>query len=333
MLSKEYGITWNQAYGVLNLNDEVVIPSEIGEELAKDLFNKKVKNGHFKSILEDNLPKTMAYLNSTDVKKSININYKDVKDAFANYEEDNQRYKFTTNSMTFEIGINSYTYKGKEKKHEEELGNKIEHFLRSELKLDWISHNQLKREKKKYQNTDFEGFRIIRDFGPDRIEIVNIELKPSNDISYVSDAISQAINYKQYSNYTYIALPLFDLKNFYDPERYMSFYKMAEDNELGIISIDIDPNNNDIMGVNSILTPKKREIINNEQLTDIIEKSNTKYCPLCNHYILSTAKENSPEKDTSDEDITNCGCQVINDNEAVCMRQVMEKGMIKWYNM
>ena len=66
---------------------------------------------------------------------------------------------------------------------------------------------------------DFAGFRIRDMLIHDDIDVIAIELKPENDHASISNAISQAINYKQFSTHTYIAAPKFDSHNFFEPRQ------------------------------------------------------------------------------------------------------------------
>ena len=74
----------------------------------------------------------------------------------------------------------------------------------------------------------------------------NFDLKPTNEISQISTAISQAINYKEKANYTYIVIPQLDYEAFYDPDRFTSFIDLCKKNQIGIISVRMDIEKNEI---------------------------------------------------------------------------------------
>ncbi|MEA3450920.1 MAG: hypothetical protein U9Q83_03345, partial [Bacteroidota bacterium] len=262
-------------------------------------------------------PTLKCYLSKNNFDFS-NFDITSAKNKFSETVVNNQRYKFTTRSFSFELGIEQYTYKGKTRKIEVELGEKLfkSGKLKELLKLDFIPHQQEKRKYKKYQNVDFEGFRIIKQISSDEIEIINVELKPSNKIEYVSDAISQAVNYKESANKTYIAIPLFDPKSFYDADRFQNFIRLCEENELGIISININPESHEILGLDIILNAKKRELVRHDRANELLEQDGKIYCPLC-HRIVS-----------NDNNRTRCGWSVEIGDNTKCMKQIMENSMI-----
>ena len=188
--------------------------------------------------------------------------------------------------------------------------------------MDFLYHAQEDRELGKYQNVDYEGIRIHSSYSGDEVLFYNFELKPTNSIEYISDAISQAVNYKEFSNFTYIVIPLFDPQNFYDSDRYNNFVKLATDNELGILSIDINPNTHEIQDVTEIMTAPKREIDDPSRLMELLSREEREYCPLCRKICKN------------DQSREHCGWRVSlsseQDNEDVesCMKMLMEKNIM-----
>ncbi len=146
-----------------------------------------------------------------------------------------------------------------------------------------------------------------------------IELKPSNKIESISEAISQAVNYKERANKTYIAIPLFDPKSFYDIERYHNFILLCKENDLGIISIAIDFETHKIHDVDIILQSPWRELSNLDTLNELLKIDLKSYCKLCQKIVCNDENER----------ISDCGWAVPTGPEIYsCMKLLFEKKMI-----
>lgn len=328
-IQKEFGFTWTRTqgqFGTLSLV-RVDLISTVGEELAKNLFHKRVKEGNINNKIREFLPNFFEYLETHGFDKN-NLNLSEVKKGFKDFSYDNQKYKFITNSQDFKLSIENYSYKSTRTndnlKAELELGEKIEPKLKSRLKLDKIYHQQERREYGKFQNVDFEGYRIISQLKGDEIEVVNIELKPTNKIEDISKAISQAVNYKESANRTYIAIPLFDSKSFYEPERYITFLKLCEENQIGIISINIDTNTHEVQDLDIVLEAPARQLLQPERAFKLLnDKSDKKeFCYMCNRIVSSKAEDR----------INNCQWTIQSkegqDQKISCMKLLLEKSML-----
>lgn len=317
-----FGLRWVRTtgqFGTLSL-ESVVIPPEIGEEIATMLITEKSKKtkGYFNETLEVFLPELTKYLNSPGFdKKRLDISL--AKNKFSEKTIDNRRFKFPNRSLYFEIGIEQYTYVTKNKRSAEfDLGEEILDLIENKLKLDSVKHKQEKRKYGIHQNADFEGYRIIRGLKGDDIEIINIELKPSNRIESVSEAISQAVNYKERANRTFIALPLFDPKSFYDIDRYHNFISLCKENDLGIISINIDVETHKIQDVDIILQAPKRELTNFSTLNDLLQIDDKGFCKLCQKIVSNEYNLR----------VSDCGWLIAKDQEPPgCMKLLFEGKM------
>lgn len=305
-------------FGTLTL-ESVTLNPEIGEEIATSMIlekNKKNKSGYFTPILERYLPEVTKYLNTPgfDLKK-LDITL--AKNRFSETTIENQRYKFTTKSLYFELGIEQYTYVTDNKRSAEyDLGENILELIGNKLKLDSIKHKQEKRKYGIHQNADFEGYSIIKGLKGDDIEVINIELKPSNKIESVSEAISQAVNYKERANRTYIAIPLFDPKSFYDNDRYGNFISLCKENDLGIISIAIEVETHKINDVDIILQAPKRDISNFSTLNDLLHLDQKGFCKLCQKIVSNDENQR----------VSDCGWLVVKaQGEPGCMKILFEK--------
>jgi len=289
--------------------DTITLSSEIGEEIAKQIMSEGRKEGFLTEIVEEFLKGLYSYLNNCKFDKK-NIDLSDVKDGFTStINSKNERYKFSTRSNKFQLGISQYSFHSGNDKDEYELGVIIEEDLRKILQLEKIWHKQEKRTLGKYQNVDFEGYRISRNLGGDEIEVINIELKPTNKIEAVSDAISQSINYKEKSQKTYIAIPLFDPRNFYDTIRFNNFVKLCVENQVGIITIYIDPETNTYSNLDIVLEAPRREIQNFKIINEILQSDKREYCILCRKIVKTNDR------------IQDCGWPA----KEICMKDSFEK--------
>jgi RNA binding exosome subunit len=318
--STEFNFEWSKGKGQSGtlILDKITLSSEIGEEIAKKLMAENRQEGYFNETIEEFLNTLYAYLEKCKFDKK-NIELGLVKESLTTTNNNkNERYKFSTRSNKFQIGVAQYSFRSGSDKSEFELGKTIEDSLRKILQLENIYHKQEERKHRKYQNVDFEGYRIVRTLSGDEIEVINVELKPSNKIEAVSEAISQSINYKEKAQKTYIAIPLFDPRNFYDTGRFYNFVKLCEENEVGIISINIDPESHKFIGLDIVLEAPKREIQNYDVATELLQIDKREYCVLCRKIVKT------------DDRLKNCGWSIINENDqSTCMKNSFEKIAIK----
>lgn len=316
---EKFGIVWKVSpgnSGPLVLSEEINLPEELGLELAQKLMLEFEKNinlrKNIKSEIEKFIPSFYNYFNNEK------INFKNLKDKLKSFTtKDNKKYKFTTKSHEFELLSDHYAYP----KREVDLGNEIRVYVEELLGLNMLNHSQESRKKGKYQNTDLEGYKIIESIDKDSIEIYSIELKPSNKIDQVSDAISQAVNYKSTSHRTYIAIPKFDYKNFYDLDRYKMFYRLCEENRIGIISINLDSFDK-VEGVEIALSAPYHEIEDISKIKDLVFKPGNgpkrELCPMCHRVVTIESSESIVIRD-------NCKWK-IGDN---CFKILLENKIIQ----
>lgn len=317
---RDYGFEWSKSRGQFGtiVLQSINLTQEVGEELAEFLMEQEIDKGNISESIESFLPVLYAYAKKY-APHELKINIKEAKSKFSAKTIKNQRFKFSTRSQSFELGIDQFSYQTG-RKSEVDLGNLIEEKLKDMLGLDELWHRQEERKGGKYQNVDFEGYRVIRQLKGDDLEVVNIELKPSNSIDSVSDAISQGINYKEFANKTYIAIPLFNPQNFYDVDRFKNFVKLCEENGLGIISINLDTRKeNKLLGLDIILEASKREILDNTRLNRMLrdeDKNPKEFCNLCQRVVL--------QKDR----IRNCGWSISVRENSQCMKELMEQKIL-----
>lgn len=299
---------------------EIALTENIGKELAAFcMLDKKIEEGNFDEIIRSNISELYAFLRGED---SI-VDYSAARDGFKSFSDKNHSYKFSVgrNSQKFKKAINEYSYRDKDIGiNENELGKQISDKIRKMFSLDIIDHSQLKRGAGKYQNVDIEGIRISRQIDHDRFLMYNFELKATNKISSISEAISQAINYKSYANFTYIIIPLFDQNTFFDTDRLEGLVELCEKNEIGIVSININTNNHEIIDLNEVLKAPYRDIESPDRIKEIIEdkKRVPQYeaCPLCRKIVNKSERKN-------------CGWLIVNGGDSFCMKEQMEKMFMK----
>lgn len=304
---RQNGFEWVKSkgqFGALSLMG-VNLDKTVGQEIAELLMSENHKEGELTVSLKSKLINLYDYLRGNNPPE---INYDEAKNGFRSFSLNNKKYRFRTKANKYIIGSESFVYDGSEK----ELGDVIFLSLKTRLGLDYLTHSQTKRSEKKFLNCDFEGYKIKKLFQRDEIEFYNFELKPSNKIESVSDAINQALNYKDKSNYTFIIIP-----NFSDIEddRSDDFRRRCVELSMGIISIDfVKDNKKEIEDISIVLDApwRKFEDTNTIQqyLNSDIENPRT-FCPLCQKIV----EVNDREK--------NCGWK--HSVNSRCMKEFLEQ--------
>lgn len=304
---------------------EVNLPPEVGTGLAKRAMQKGKDKGEFIEFTRKELPKLDNYVNKSQDEK-IYIDYKKYAyDRFKDYSENNEGFKFQQGRGDyFEKSKLVYKYKGKDtRKGEIELGKLIiknnynPRFIKDMLKLTELVHEQENRGFGKLQNVDLIGIKINPKVGGDSVSMYTFELKATNSIQSVSEAITQAVNYRGKSHYTYIVIPMFDGRTFHDGERMEEFLDMCRINKIGVISIDIEDGIEDedkVVGVTKVLDAPQTPLEDSECLLKYLEKHNYEMCPLCRKIV---------KKDDRSE---RCGWK---DNDGNCMKDLMEDMLSK----
>jgi hypothetical protein len=291
---------------------QITLPAEIGTEIGNLLLAENTAKGNFTAVIEKYLPELTKYLGGR--KDLLIIN--EARDGFKEASKGKEGYRFTPgrNSQRFERAINEYSYKGEEKRqNENEFGELIKEHLQQALELDWLEHVQTGRRAGKYQNVDFEGFKVAKGVTADEFLMYNFELKPSNKISSVSESISQAINYKQEAHFTYIIIPNFNQNSFYNPERFSGFLELCRSNQIGIISIEMDDDSDTVSEVVVVLKAVRSELENIERLANMISPAGWEHCPLCNRIVQKEERIECPWKVADRSDVVRCMKLIMQD--------------------
>ncbi|MDF3822620.1 hypothetical protein P3G55_22150 [Leptospira sp. 96542] len=320
----QYNITWQTVQGKggpINLYN-IEFPSYLGEQLAKTLLDstefKNASTGieyNIFDFLKQKIPNLFSYLE--DDTRYISLTY--FKEGFKSVSKGSFGFKFKQGrSPLFSKTINEYTYLNKSESQDElELGNQIVEKIQSLLTLDELDHIQSERKGGKYQNYDFVGFSKKKNPSGEILEIYTFELKASNKVASISEAISQATSYKSTSNYTYIIIPMFDKKLFHDEDRFDSFIDLCKENGLGIITVEVDPKKHTVLDVYEIIGPKKLEILDHSLYFSILENKNLEYCQLCNAIVSKESDRNG------------CNWMVNLDTDSKCMKILFQEKMAK----
>ncbi|TGM58548.1 hypothetical protein [Leptospira adleri] len=320
----QFNIMWQTVQGKggpINLSS-IDLPANIGEQLAKSLIdssgfrdNNSDQDANVFDYLKEWLPNLFKYLD--DDTRYISLT--NFKEGFKAVSKGSYAFKFKPGkSPIFTKIINEYVYLNKNESQDElELGNQIEERLKTLIGLDDLEHKQLERRGGKYQNYDFVGFKKKINPKEDDLEIYTFELKASNKISSISEAISQATSYKSTSNYTYIIIPMFDKKLFHDETRFESFVDLCRENGLGIITIEVDPKKHKVIDVYEVITPRKLEILDFALLDEIFISKNLEFCQLCRR-IASTGSDRN-----------GCGWMINLESDSQCMKILFQEKMTK----
>jgi hypothetical protein len=327
---KKYGFIWNavQGYaGPIELKS-VELQSDIGRILAEKAYKDGIKEGHFvNDILKQYIPELFDYLGEEFV--TTNLSFSDVKDEFKSKTIDNKVYKCSGYAgVKFKQSTSEYKYASgqNDRKKEYSFGQLI---INSEngkaffngLGLVFFEHVQNSRKSGKYQNVDFQGFKIKRTMDEDYFVMYNFELKPSNEIPQISTAISQAINYKEKANYTYIIIPQFDHDSFYDSERYVNLMDLCKKNQIGIISVRMS-SNNEVDDVLEVLPAEETRIADYSDLKRLTDNQGYEKCPVCYKIVKNDQKREG------------CGWRIVFDDgegneQQGCMKTSLGEMVIK----
>jgi hypothetical protein len=307
---KEFSFYWRGAQGKggpIRL-EKIELGSDIGIELAELSMDEKIEEGNLRDdIIKKKFLKDLAkYLGE---KFSVIIDLQDVRTGFKSYEKDSQIYKYNVGRNNFEFKLHTSKYEfqpGKSRKREHAFGEYIKEKLKEELKLDYLNHSQLGREGGKFENDDLRGYKILRKITEDTIDMYNFELKPDNRIESISLAISQSVNYKSRANYTYVVMPNVSEASFHDTDRLASIQQICMENQIGLISIEM--NNNEFDQVVIVTDPKRTNLDDESNLITLLDEHNISFCPLCRRFV--------------DEERSTCG---LTDSEGNCLRDKLEK--------
>jgi hypothetical protein len=333
-----FGFFWEPGGGQAGtlILKSIRLTEDFGVEVGKYLLqNKSIQirkktTDEFKNLFDvilDIIPKLKEFVK---IYNNIEIDLSIVRETIkkVSLEDDKEQIKFFQNSFRFYKEKKVINYKEGEIK----LGEAIKEKIKQKFEFDEIYLKQLERKEKKYENLDILGLKIKSSIKGDDVEIYSFELKPSNDVSDISSAISQAVNYKKYSNFTYIVIPFFDIQTFYDKDRLQYFYDLCIENELGIVSVNLDltTDNQKIDDLDIVIKAKKREISDLKWLKfallgDLEMQKNgesREYCCVCNKIVSIGYKRK--EK---------CGW-LINSNENIvyCKKELEEKNNLLLMN-
>ncbi|TGN19166.1 hypothetical protein [Leptospira idonii] len=243
----------------------------------------------------------------------------DFKEGFKSISKGSYGFKFKQGrSSVFTKTINEYIYLNKNESQDElELGNQIQEKIKSLLTLDELDHIQSERKGGKYQNYDFIGYTKKKTPQGENLEIFTFELKATNKVSSISEAISQATSYKSTSNYTYIIIPMFDKKLFHDESRFDSFIDLCKENGLGILTIEVDPKKHQVLDVYEIIAPKKLEILDYSLYFGLLESKNLELCRMCKAIV------------SKEPDRKGCEWMINLENDSQCMKLLFQEKMVK----
>lgn len=272
---KEYGLNWKIGRGRSGtiILKEIKIPGAWGDEINTKLSGSK----EIKTATQENplnlykwfkiqTPKLHQYL---DIISKNDKNNRVVVDGISLYDlkkslndlviDPKLQITFLPRKYDFYRWPGVIKYKGKEQQLGKQIISKLERNF-GDIEVN-IYDTQDLRKGEKYENIDLIGIRIVPHLKSDNIDIYSFELKPSNDVADISKAISQAVNYKKYANYTYIVIPFFDAQSFHDRKRLKYFYNLCVENQIGAISVNFDLDSDD-QKIEDVFTVVKAPKIN-----------------------------------------------------------------------
>jgi hypothetical protein len=302
----KHGLVWSavQARGGPLKLVKIVLPGELGKDLAQELLQQGRQEGNLRGEVQNKLPLLAdAPLNM------VELDMTELREQFKGQTWNKERFVFARGlGSDFHRVKDITTFAGSEKilarfieeqgLFEDLFGFEIYNF-RGGAPLGYL------------HNVDFCGLRIIKRPEGDHIELTAIELKKDNNISSIMQGIAQATSYRNLAEYCYIAAPGMSAGEFYDQERYAEIGSLCEQNDIGIISLNLDPENKHVESAEIALIAKRGQLDNPDLLNHVLEKSKLEFCPLCRRYV---------EKDI--ENRTRCGWKTREDE---CMRSRLEE--------
>ncbi|MDT0501329.1 MULTISPECIES: hypothetical protein [unclassified Halomonas] len=319
----ELGFEWNAGQGhggPLELN-EVRFPEAVGVELATGLMKRKITTGTLAKAVSDILPKTQEFVE----KSGAQLELGDLRKGFKDHDASGYSYRFSPGrgSRRFTLSLDIYKYQGgsrSSRKREEEFGEAIEEHVKSLFDLDEKDHAQRKRKGRRYENADIVGFRISRRMEGDKFIMYSFEVKPANDIGSISQAISQAVNYRSRANYTYIVIPQMDYSSFHDNDRLADLLSMCRDNAIGALSVNMDTDTHEVLDVVEVQSAIDTGLDDTEWLSSLVDASDFEHCPLCRKVVNKNTRTYCGW--SFYKDIQSKGSK--DDGEKVCMKLAME---------
>lgn len=310
---KSLGFKWSptKGFGGPVKFQEIELTNDIGGEIAEKLMKEKKTKGDLKNLFFHELNNVFISRDSIESERIIRQDSWDqLKEGFKSHiSQNNESFKFSPGrgyqfercKLFFEYEPNLDKALSKRIAREYHFGEAICKAVRDKLDLNYLDHTQNQSSSKKFENDDLRGIKILDVFTHELIEMFNFEIKPNNKVESISQAISQAINYKRKSNFTYVVIPNFSETSFHDIDRLIFFKNMCEKNQIGILSIEISRNEEGRNSETKIITEsdvilvleaKKRDLEDPSQMLELTEKLKLEYCVLCRRII---SKNEYPE--------------------------------------
>lgn len=160
----------------------------------------------------------------------------------------------------------------------------------------------------------------------DKFFMYSFEVKPANDIGSISQAISQAVNYRSRANYTYIVIPQMDYSSFHDNDRLVDLLAMCRANSIGALSVNVNTDTHEILDVVEVQSAVDTGLDDSEWLADLVIESVFELCPLCRKIVNKNTRAlcgwslyKEVKSDGTDDE----------HSEKLCMKRGMEEQMRK----
>lgn len=305
------GFEWERVaaqYGPIKLGG-FSFPARVGEELALSLEQHNRKSGDFKAILKSEFSNLYDFTVNADIR----IGWQDALEAFKSVELQDGRESFVFRrggSPKFRRKVKDFEYENTES----ELGQEIADDLKAYLDLTVLEHCQASRGYGRYENADFQGFRVLNNFDHDGVSMHAFELKHNNRVEKVSEAINQALNYRQRAHYVWIVIPEFNESAFPDERRLKQLIEMCKANGVGVISINFKRNS--YSGLTQMLAAQKFDPDDHGDLVSLLRRHQWEKCPLCRRIV-----EKSEER-------RGCGWWVPMREGQECMKILLESNLV-----
>lgn len=308
------GFEWHRvqgAHGPLQLKG-INLPASVGRELALKLHRASCLEGDMAEQVRAHVPALTSWLGAEYA--SI-VNLDAVRAEFSATEYQNKTFKFSPGrgyAFTSQTSVYKFPRLNPPKGAEFELGEGVRGLLEKEFDLSFLKHSQSERGGASLQNADFQGFQVVQGIDADRVLTFSFELKASNSIKSVTQAITQCASYRSFSNFTYIVIPLLSKHAFHDTERLATLLDTCRSSGIGAISINLEPPKHEILGVETIVKAADQKPTSLGPFKSLITTSKHEYCPLCRRVV------------NLEQDRAGCGWMVTRGQTDVCMKVAME---------
>lgn len=325
-----YGLTVKRIPGGGLEAVNLIIPYEIGKELAHELLSSGKESGNAQDELKNATGSLRGKIEdclNIDILKSQWLS--NFKEGFKSAVYNKKRFGFSTSSFNFSLINENISYKGKESQLETLLAGSKTSSLSAKFQVLWnievecvANGGRLAAGMLANPDITIVGKRSLVE--RDELRIAALELKKDNRVEHLFKALSQAAAYRAIANEVWIVAPGLRESEFKSVEQYHSFVSQCRDNGFGVLTLDLSDNRSDVEGIQVIVAPRDNSIMNPSLQRRVIEELDWGYCHKCARFYSDSAIIKDVE--SSDIEATaDCGWLIGEE----CARRLEERVLAK----